>query len=226
MRGAFGSAVSHDLRRPLASMKVASSSLLDSAVSLPAADIDELDGLIDVQTDRLTRIVTSLPAMTGFQAGVIEICREPWSVLELVRETVASLCSALEDRSVGVGLAEWLPLFYVDHRLVGQVLASLLESAHLHASEDSPITAAADVRDGWIAISITDSNPGVPPDDHEAIFDRFMPFDTCDRWGLSLAITKIFIQAQGGHIWVEGAHRAGARFVLTLPLTPSNGIGR
>ncbi len=69
LRHALMGAVSHDLRTPLATMKVASSTLLDSPTPLSAADANELYGLIDVETDRLTRLVTSLLDMTRIDAG-------------------------------------------------------------------------------------------------------------------------------------------------------------
>ena len=77
LRHALVGAVSHDLRTPLATMKVASSTLLHPAIPLSDADTDELHGLIDVETDRLTRLVTSLLDMTRIEAGVLEVRRTP-----------------------------------------------------------------------------------------------------------------------------------------------------
>jgi two-component system sensor histidine kinase KdpD len=224
LRGSLLGAVSHDLRTPLASMKVASTTLLDPTISLSAADTRDLHGLIDVQTDRLTRLVTSLLDMTRFQAGVLELRRAPWSVLDLVGETVAGLRSTLGDRSVEVILPECLPLVDVDHLLVGQVLANLLENADRHAPPDGPITVGGDQREGRVAISVTDGGPGVPPEEREAVFDTFVRFDTGGRAGLGLAIAKTFVEAHGGRIWTEEAPGGGARFVFTLPLASSNGL--
>ena len=98
LRHALMGAVSHDLRTPLATMKVASSTLLHPAYPLSDADMDELHGLIDVETDRLTRLVTSLLDMTRIDAGVLEVRRGPTSVAALVSETVNALHSTLGDR--------------------------------------------------------------------------------------------------------------------------------
>ena len=103
LRRALLGAVSHDLRTPLATMKVASTTLLDRTISLSDADTDELHGLIDIQTDRSTRLVTSLLDMTRFQAGALELHREPWSVLDLVGETLA----ALRVRARGAARSRW-----------------------------------------------------------------------------------------------------------------------
>lgn len=223
LRRSLLGAVSHDLRTPLASMKVASTTLLDRTLSLSDADTDELHGLIDVQTDRLTRLVSSLLDMTRFQAGVLQVHRQAWSVLDLVGETVAGLRAALADRPIEVNLPDGLPSVAVDHLLVGQVIANLLENADRHAPANSAITIAAYVRGDRVAISVADEGPGVPPEERSAVFDSFVRFDTGGRSGLGLAIAKTFVEAHGQRIWVDDAPGGGARFVFTLPMAATNG---
>jgi two-component system, OmpR family, sensor histidine kinase KdpD len=226
LRRSLLGAVSHDLRTPLASMKVASSTLLDRTLSLSDADTDELHGLIDVQTDRLTRLVSSLLDMTRFQTGALEIHRQPWSVLDLVGETVAGLRPALAGRPVDVDIPDSLPAVSVDHVLVGQVIANLVENADRHAPPNSPVTVAAQIRSDRVAISVSDEGPGVPPQERNAVFNSFVRFDTGGRSGLGLAIAETFVKAHGEHIWVEDGPEGGASFVFTLPMAPTNGARR
>ena len=223
LRQALLGAVSHDLRTPLASMKVASSTLLDHTVSLSDADTDELHGLIDMQTDRLTRLVTSLLDMTRLQAGVLDIHPEPWTVLDLVGEAVDGMRTALENRRIEIHIPDSLPRVAVDQLLVGQVVANLLENADRHAPSDTAVIIGAEVRGDRIEVSISDQGPGVPPEERDTIFDSFVRFDTGGRSGLGLAIAKTFIEAHGERIWVESIPDGGARFTFTLPLAPTNG---
>jgi two-component system, OmpR family, sensor histidine kinase KdpD len=223
LRRALLGAVSHDLRTPLASIKVASSTLLDRTVSLSAADTEELHELIDMQTDRLTRMVTSLLDLTRYQAGALEIHRQPWSVRDLIGEAVAGLGAALQDRPVDVILADWLPAVAVDRHLMGQVIAHLLENANRHAPPDSAVTIAAALRGDRVAISVTDGGPPVPPEQRLTVFDSFVRFDTGGRSGLGLAIAKTLVEAQSEHIWVEDALGGGVSFVFTLPVVATNG---
>jgi two-component system sensor histidine kinase KdpD len=226
LRHALIGAVSHDLRTPLATMKVASSTLLRPATPLSDADTYELHGLIDVETDRLTRLVTSLLDMTRIDAGVLEVRRGPTSVLELVRESVTALGSTLGDRPVNMVIPDDLPDVDIDHLLIGQVLANLLDNANRHAPPKSLITVAGEVRGNRIALSVSDAGPGVPPAEREAVFDRYVRFDTGGRTGLGLTIAKTFVEAHGEHIWVEDVPAGGARFVFTLPTTAGIGVGR
>ncbi len=216
LRHSLLGAVSHDLRTPLATMKVASSALVDPAIALSDEDADELHGLIDVETDRLTRLVTSLLDMTRIDAGVLEVRPVSTPVGKLVVDAVTPLRSMLQDRPVDIVVPEDLPAVYVDRLLIGQVLANLLDNANRHAPPKSLITVAGEVRGDRVALSVTDAGPGVPPADRQAVFDRFVGFDTGGRTGLGLTIAKTFVEAHGGRIWVEDGPSAGARFVFTL----------
>jgi two-component system sensor histidine kinase KdpD len=226
LRHALVGAVSHDLRTPLATVKVASSTLLDPAGHLSDADIHELHRLIDIETDRLTRLVNSILDMTRIDAGALEVRRAPASVFDLVNGVVADLGSALGDRPVDVVIPDSLPDVDVDPVLIGQVLANLLDNANRHSPANSLITVAGQVRSDRVAVSVTDSGPGVPPPERMAVFDRFVRFDHGGRTGLGLTIAKTFVEAHGETIWVEDGPGGGARFVFTLPLVAGNGAGR
>jgi two-component system sensor histidine kinase KdpD len=223
LRHALVGAVSHDLRTPLATMKVASSTLLDPATPLSEADAHELHGLIDIETDRLTRLVNSLLDMTRINAGALEVRRVPTSVFDLLTGVVADLGSALDNRPVEVVIGEPLPEVDIDPVLIGQVLANLLDNANRHAPASGLITVAGQVRGDRVAVSVSDSGPGVPPSEREAVFDRFVRFDTGGRTGLGLTIAKTFVEAHGETIWVEEAPGGGARFSFTLPPVASGG---
>lgn len=226
LRHALVGAVSHDLRTPLATMKVASSTLLHPAYPLSDADIHELHGLIDVETDRLTRLVASLLDMTRIDAGVLEIRRQPASVGELSADAVATLRSTLGKRPIVLAVPDDLPFVDVDQILIGQVLANLLDNANRYAPPDSVITVAGEMRGGRITLSVTDAGPGVPVSEREAVFDRHVRFDTGGRAGLGLTIAKTFVEAHGEHIWVEDVPGGGARFVFTLPAADTSRVGR
>lgn len=219
LRQALIGAVSHDLRTPLATMKVASSTLLDPEASLTADDTAELHRLIDVQTDRLTRLVTSLLDMSRYQAGVLQLDQAPWTVPELVEEAVSALKPTLGERTITTAFPADLPPVAVDHLLIAQVLVNLIDNAHRHAPPCTPITVSAERSNGRVEVAVADRGPGVAPSEHESIFDSFVHFDTGGRAGLGLAIAKAFVEAHGQRIWVDQIDASpGARFVFTLPV--------
>jgi two-component system sensor histidine kinase KdpD len=226
LRRSLIGAVSHDLRTPLATIKVASSTFLDKSNVLSGEDADELHGLIDMQADRLTRLVHSLLDMTRIQSGALEVRPRAWAVRDLVSEAVAELQSSLTDRVVELDLPDPLPLVDVDPLLIVQVLANLVDNANRHGPGGTPITvAAAMTRRGRLGVSVSDHGDGVPVRERKAVFEKFVRFDTGGRSGLGLAIAKAFVEAHGEHIWVEEASGGGARFVFTLPLAATTEQG-
>jgi two-component system sensor histidine kinase KdpD len=219
LREALLGAVSHDLRTPLATIKIASSTLLDRNASLRPEDIDELYLLIDVQADRLTRLVNNLLDMTRIRAGVLEVRRVPSSLLDLVTTVTTELSPMLEGRRVEVDIPAGLPAVDVDHVLVEEVLSNLVDNAHRHSPEEAAIVIAAERRGpDRVVVSVTDHGSGIPRSERTAVFETFVRFDTGGRAGLGLAIAKAFIQAHDETIWVEDPPGGGARFAFTLPI--------
>ncbi len=209
-------AVSHDLRTPLATMKVASSALLDTANNLSEKDAAELHGLLDSQTDRLTRLVTSLLDLNRYESGVLTLAREPKGVLDLIGDALAAMRPTLGDRTVELDVPSALPDVDADPVLVGQVLANLLDNADRHSPPGAPIRVHAALDNGHVSVAVIDSGPGIPPEERDTVFRSFVRFDTGGRAGLGLAIAKTFVEAHGERIWFEDVNDGGARFVFTL----------
>ncbi|HVB06956.1 MAG TPA: ATP-binding protein [Acidimicrobiales bacterium] len=220
LRQALVGAISHDLRTPLATIKVASSTLALRAGTLPAGELAELHDLIDQQADRLTRLVNNLLDMTRIQTGALEVHRRPAALRDLIADALGGLASALGDRVVEVVAPEALPEADADPLLIGQVLANLLDNANRHAPPGTPITVEVAAEGGELTVAVDDRGAGVPVEEREAIFETFVRFDTGGRSGLGLAIAKAFVEAHGNRIWVEEAVGGGARFVFTLPEAP------
>jgi two-component system sensor histidine kinase KdpD len=146
------------------------------------------------------------------------------SVLDLLSDSISAQRPSLGDRLVELRVPPWLPLVNVDQQLIEAVLCNLLENADRHGPPATVITVEATFHHhDNVLVSVTDSGPGVKPTERQTIFDTFVRFDTGGRAGLGLAIAKAFVEAHGGHIWVEAAPAQGARFVFTLPLAATNG---
>jgi two-component system sensor histidine kinase KdpD len=119
---------------------------------------------------------------------------------------------------------EGLPDVDVDQLLIGQVLTNLLDNANRYSPSDTMITVAGDADGDRITLSVTDAGPGIPAAEREAIFDRYVRFDTGGRAGLGLTIAKTFVEAHGEHIWVEAMSNGGAKFAFTLPMVATVGV--
>jgi two-component system sensor histidine kinase KdpD len=192
---------------------------LDRGITLAPDDAYELHALIDMQADRLTRLVNSLLDMSRIESGALEVRRYPQALGELVEDAITELRSSLGDRQVDVAVPGDLPPADVDHVLVTQVLTNLLDNANRFGPPGTAI--AVDVVQAGpdrARVSVTDHGRGVPPGERESVFQKFVRYDSGGRSGLGLAIAKAFVEAHGERIWVEQGRDGGARFVFTVPL--------
>ncbi len=218
LRRSLVGAVSHDLRTPLATIKVSTSTLLDPEAPVSDADAQELLSLIDLQAERLDRLVSNLLDMTRIQSGALELRPQPTAVGELVEEALSMLGTSPELARVKWRAPAELPVVEVDRVLICQVLANLIDNAIRHGPPDTPVTISASCRpDGQVQVAVIDRGPGVPLEEHASVFEMFTRREAGGRGGLGLAIARTFVEAHGEHLWVEGADSRGARFVFTLP---------
>lgn len=120
-------------------------------------------------------------------------------------------------------LPDDLPVLQVDFAQWARVLQNLLENALLYAGSQTTVTVGARASaDGTTRLWVEDEGPGVPADEHEAVFEKFYrgrqtgaqaPSGT----GLGLAITREIVRAHDGTIHIEDVSPHGARFMITLP---------
>ncbi len=219
-RGALMGAVSHDLRTPLAAVKTAVSSLRQPDTQLSAQDRAELLELIEQQSDRLARLVTNLLDMTRIESGALEIRPTTVPIGELVDEALGNLGGIVGRERVRLVAPTDLPLLRIDHVLVSQVLANLLDNAERVSPPGSVLCVSARVAptdEDRIEIAVADQGPGIALSERERVFEMFSQNGRGGRAGLGLAIAKAFVEAHGGVIWIDPSVDLGARVVFTVP---------
>jgi two-component system sensor histidine kinase KdpD len=218
-RGLVG-AVSHDLRTPLATIKVAASALLDADAPVSNEDERELLGLIDGQVDRLDHLVANLLDMTRIQAGSLELRRAPVAIGELLEEARSRLGRSADLERVVACIPDDLPEVDVDRVLIAEALANLLDNAVRYSPADRPVTVAADSRrPGKVLVSVSDRGPGLSPaDDLVGVLESIGRREAGGAGGLGLAIVQAFVEVHGERVWVEPVPGGGTRVVLSLPV--------
>jgi K+-sensing histidine kinase KdpD len=220
LRNALLSAVSHDLRTPLAAIKGAATSLIEGGDSFALGTRLELSEAIRDEADRLTRLVNNLLDMTRLEAGW-KIRRDWHALEELVGVALATVEPRLGDRKVTTDLPLDLPLIPVDGLLIQQVLVNLLENAAKHTRPGTPIEISAAVSDGSVTVSVADRGAGLTDDEMPHVFEKFYraPGVSADGLGLGLAICTGIVDAHGGRLWAENRAGGGAVFRFALPIT-------
>jgi two-component system sensor histidine kinase KdpD len=218
-------AVSHDLRTPLATIKVSASTLLDPIAVLSDGDRQELLGLIDAQADRLDRLVANLLDMNRIRAGTLQLTREVVPVVELVHHALSFLGLVGEDSPVTVEIEAGLPAVDVDPVLIRQVLVNLVDNALRYSPPGSAVTVTArSCGPATVEMAVCDRGPGMSHEEETGVFAMADRRGTGGRAGLGLVIVKAFVEAHGESVGVgPSPGGVGARFSFTLPAVRGSG---
>ena len=221
-RSGFLSAVTHNLRTPLASIKAASSTLRAPDLELGAEDRAELLDTIYDETDRLERLVTNILELSRIRAGALDVRRQPVDLPDLAQAAIRRLRPLARAHRVRLDIARSVATVEVDVEMMEQVFGNLLENALKFAPPGSEILVSAlattDARD--VVVRVTDHGPGVPEHERARIFEEFSRVDgrpDATGTGLGLAIVHALVTAHGGHVWCEATPGGGATFAFDLP---------
>ncbi len=220
VRSSLLSAVSHDLRTPLATITGAASTLRDDDAKLGAEERAELLDALSEEAERMDRLVKNLLDMTRLQTGKDVPLHAEWVPLEeLVGSALTRLERKLGGRPVTTELPPKLPLLRVDPVLFEQVFVNLFENAANHTPEGSAIEVRAAAVPGFVEITVADRGPGFPPGDEEKVFEKFHrgPGAKAPGAGLGLAIVRGVVRAHGGTVRAENRSGGGGAIVLRIP---------
>ena len=229
LRTEFLALVSHELRAPLTSIIGSVTTLLRTSPRLDPAEMQEFFRIIDAQANHMQALISDLLDAGRIETGTLSVAPEPTEVARLVDEARNTFLSGGGRHAVLIDLPPDLTRVMADRQRVVQVLNNLFSNAARHGPESSPIRVAAG-RDGvYVAVSVADEGPGVPPDRLPHLFQKHAGAFASGREsgagpGLGLAICKGLVEAHGGRIWAEsGDSGQGIRFTFTLPVAEETG---
>jgi K+-sensing histidine kinase KdpD len=221
-RSSLLSALSHDLRTPLAAITGAATTLRDESAAIADSQRREMLDTICEEAERLERLVRNLLDMTRLESGALAVKRQWLPLEEIVGAALTRLESQLEGRPVRTDLPADLPLVSVDAVLLEQVFVNLLENATKYTPAGSPleIVARANPTGRAIAIEVADRGPGIDSGDESRLFEKFFRGRQTGSTGagLGLAICRGVIGAHGGTIGAANRQGGGAVFRMTLPI--------
>ena len=222
LRADFVSLVSHELRSPLAAVIGAARTLRERQDDLTAEQRDQLLGLIAGEANRLAVLVGDVLDTSRIEAGTFSYRFGEVDVASLIEDAVATAAVRQGEVSVRAVLAEPLPPVRGDRERLRQVLANLIDNAVKYSAEGDGVEVSARREDPCVCISVSDTGPGIPVDQHQLIFEKFgradVEGDAKPGSGLGLFIARSIAEAHGGTLEVTSRREGGATFTLSLPL--------
>lgn len=216
LRNSLLTAISHDLRTPLAALVGLADALKLTPLTLPQGEVADA---MRRSALRMSALVANLLDMARLQSGAVQLNRQWLPLQEVVGSTLAGLDEGLAGWQVDVDLHADLPLLELDAVLIERVLVNLLENAAKYASGCIRISARTAGR--HIEIDVSDHGPGFPAGREAQLFDKFERGDresATPGVGLGLAIAKAIVEAHGGRISAHNAATGGACVRIELPL--------
>ncbi|MDQ2772530.1 MAG: ATP-binding protein [Bacteroidota bacterium] len=222
MKSAFLATISHELKTPLASIKLSLMLLRNERTT--DAERQTLAAGIGEETQRLLSMVGQLIDVARLDAGAgIKLAPGPLHLAEIVDYATRTVQPQLRDKQLRLDLqlSDNLPAVYADAEKTTWVLINLLSNAIRYSPVAAPLVIRAMPWGEMVRVSVEDCGPGIPAEFHKRIFQRFAggpgPVGKGSS-GLGLSIAREFIDAQGGRLWVESPPDCGSRFMFTLPV--------
>jgi two-component system, OmpR family, sensor histidine kinase KdpD len=216
LRNSLLTAISHDLRTPLAALVGLADALRLTPLQPQQAEVAEA---MRRSSLRMSALVANLLDMARLQSGAVQLNRQWLPLQEVVGSALAHLDETLAGRDLAVSLPSDLPLVELDAVLMERVLVNLLENAAKYAP--GPVAIEARTAGRQIEIDVTDHGPGFPPGREAQLFDKFERGDresATPGVGLGLAICKAIVEAHGGQISAHNRPQGGACVRVALPL--------
>jgi len=219
LRNSLLSAVSHDLRTPLAIIVGASSSLAEEADLLDTDARKQLTQVVFDEAMRMRAIVENLLDMARFEAGPVKLNMAWQAFEEILGAVLKPMRPQLGRRALQLQVPPDLPLVRFDSGLIERVLVNLLENAIKYTPDDATVIIRAQDGEGALQVCVLDNGPGLGLAT-ERVFNKFWranPEGSTPGVGLGLSICRSIVEAHGGRMWAENRPEGGASFCFSLP---------
>jgi signal transduction histidine kinase len=215
--------MSHELRTPLNAILGFSQVLRERMFGEVNEKQEEyLDDILS-SGNHLLSLINDVLDLSKVEAGQVELEVAPFSLREALERGVVMVRERAAQDGVHLTLAADPEVDVVegDERRIRQVIFNLLSNAVKFTPAGGAVDVSAAQLDGEIRVSVTDTGPGLAPEDHKRIFEEFQQTDTGveqrEGTGLGLTLSKRLVELHGGRIWVDSELGKGSTFVFTLP---------
>jgi signal transduction histidine kinase len=234
----FISIASHELRTPMTAVKGSLSLILSGVFAEIPAEVRELLVIAEKESDRLIRLINDILDLTKMEAKKLPLKKEWADLNDVIKSAVQGIGGLLEVTKVRV---EVQPLGQIvraniDRDRIQQVVTNLLSNAVKYSPAGSAVRILFQPHESGILVAISDSGPGIKPEDQGRLFEKFRSTDSSKSkiikgTGLGLPISKAIVEQHNGQIGVQSQPGQGSTFYFILPevtfASPAaNGHGR
>jgi signal transduction histidine kinase len=221
LKSEFIATASHELRTPLTSVQMGVHLLLERAAGELTEKQVEILSACREDCERLDTLMRDLLDVSRIEAGESKPRLEPIKTRDLINDAIKELRPQVESKGLDFRVEAPIDLPWVnaDRSQVERVLSNLVVNA-MRYTKHGEIKISVLPRGNSVAVSISDTGSGIPPEYLPHIFDKFVqvPGAATGGAGLGLAISRLIVEAHGGQISVQSERGKGSTFTFTLPM--------
>lgn len=211
--------IAHELRTPVTIIQGTLEAILDGIYE-PS---EEFIAPIYEETLHLGRLIDDLRDLALAEAGELRLEKDSVDMVELIQQVAETAFLSRDDApNLHLDMPKMLPNIQLDRKRFRQVIANLLSNAIRHTPKGGDVYIRARRVNGEVEMSVSDTGPGIQPEDLQHLFERFYRGDPARGRsagsGLGLAIVKQWVEAHGGTIDAGNRKSGGARFVVHVPV--------
>ncbi len=219
----FMATLSHELKTPLSSINLSLKLIQDERIGKLSTEQTQIIENIRVESSRLLKYVNELLDLSQIETGNIKLNVAQNNPFAIINQSLEAMKPVFDQKNIHIEatIPENLPLINADSEKTVWVMTNLFTNATKFSQEGASIYVSAVNKKDMVQFRVRDEGPGIEPQFHDKIFERFVQIYGADNHGgtgLGLAIAKDFIVAQGGTIWVESALGEGSTFIFELPV--------
>ncbi|MGA2747557.1 MAG: HAMP domain-containing sensor histidine kinase [Verrucomicrobiota bacterium] len=223
MKSNFVSSVSHELRAPIASVRLMAENLERGSVAEPRKQ-NEYFGFIAQECRRLSSLIENILDFSRIEQGRKQYEFEPVNLAAMARQTIQLMEPRAADRQVQLesAIPDNAESAEADGKAIQQALVNLIDNAIKHSPKGACVRVGLDCAPDWFQLWVEDKGDGIPAAEHDKIFERFYRRGSELRRetqgvGIGLSIVKHIVEAHAGKILVRSQPGRGSRFTISLP---------
>jgi PAS domain S-box-containing protein len=231
MQNEFMANVTHDLRSPIHTMKLAVTAILEGAAGPVSEEQKKMLTMATKNADRLSRLIDDLLDFSKLESGALDVRPQIIELDPLINEATASMQTWAKKRNIALKYEQIYNItpVFADGDRVLQVVNNLLSNAIKFTPSGGSITVRSkNIEEGgksFVCVEVEDSGKGISKDDQKRVFDRFVQLDNKEKQdirgtGLGLGICKGLVELHKGRLWIESPlpnGKSGSIFSFTLP---------
>jgi len=221
--------ISHDLRAPLSVIR-GHGDLLKETLEAEHAQGEKLESVNAILrgASRMNVMIQDLVDAARLEGGKLQLNRQLVNLGAYLRELLQRSAAAMEVDRIQLEIPSNLPPVAADYDRLERIMTNLLSNALKYSAPGTPVWVRARQECDDVVVSVTDQGAGIDPRDLPHIFERFYRVKgerKTESVGLGLYITRMLVEAHGGHIRVESEVGKGSTFTFTLPVAEAQGAG-